>query len=273
MKIVKRFQIRNLPGQVTRADFDGRTVDYWAPEKATEHLIVTHDGQNIFDPKTATHRQTWNLAQTASRVFTERGLTPPAIIAIFHATTKLNLWGRAQDLAPQQPFQNGSVVAKEPYRAIAPEDLRSDEYLERIAMTIIPAISNALKLSPNPEKIALLGSSMGGLATLYGVARYPELFQTGFAFSPHWVIGEYALVDALLTRLPSPERHKIWMSRGTKSLDAKYQPFQDYADQKLRSLGWTDSSHFTSRIFTGDRHSERSWRKQVEPALQFWLES
>jgi predicted alpha/beta superfamily hydrolase len=129
------------------------------------------------------------------------------------------------------------------------------------------------KISPNPEKIALLGSSMGGLATLYGVARYPELFRTGFAFSPHWVVGEYALVDALLAQLPSPERHKIWMSRGTKSLDAQYQPFQDYADQQLKSFGWEESSQFTSRIFTGDRHSERSWRRQVEPALQFWLDS
>lgn len=273
MEIVQRFQIRNLDGLVTRANFNGRTVDYWAPEKTSEHLIVAHDGQNIFDPKTATRGQTWNLAQTANRVFAEHELTPPAIIAVFHATTKENLWGRAQDLAPQQPFQNGLVVAQEKYRAVALADLRSDEYLEQIALTIIPAISNVLKISPEPEKIALLGSSMGGLATLYGVARYPELFRTGFAFSPHWVIGEYALVDALLAQLPSPEHHKIWMSRGTKSLDSLYKPFQDYADQQLKSLGWRDSSKFTSRIFTGDRHSERSWRKQVEPALQFWLES
>ena len=273
MEIVQRFQIRNLNGLVTRANFHGRTVDYWAPEKATNHLIVAHDGQNIFDPKTATRGRTWDLAQTASRVFAQRGLTPPAIIAIFHATTKENLWGRAQDLAPQQPFQNGLVVAQAKYRDIALEDLRSDEYLEQIALTIIPAVTKALKISPTPEKISLLGSSMGGLATLYGVARYPELFRTGFAFSPHWVVGEYALVDALLAQLPSPERHKIWMSRGTKSLDAQYQPFQDYADQQLKSLGWGDSSQFTSRIFKGDRHSERSWRRQVEPALKFWLES
>lgn len=54
MKEIKRFQVRGIPGAVTRADFSGRIVDFWAPDGGSDHVLIAHDGQNIFDRKTAT---------------------------------------------------------------------------------------------------------------------------------------------------------------------------------------------------------------------------
>ena len=56
MQRIKRFQIRGVPGWVTRVIIEDRTVGYWAPEKATDHLLVAHDGQNVFDGHTATRK-------------------------------------------------------------------------------------------------------------------------------------------------------------------------------------------------------------------------
>ncbi|MEI6649517.1 MAG: alpha/beta hydrolase-fold protein [Actinomycetes bacterium] len=274
MEIVERFQIRNLEGEVYRCSFGERRVDFWSPllhGRPSEHLIVTHDGQNIFDKRTATRRRTWKLAQTASRISQELGIPTPTIIAVFHGGSKENAWGRAHDLAPQRPFQTGIIVAQEKYRVVKLEDLQSDAYLEAITTVIAPDICEFIGLKASPEKTALWGSSMGGLATLYGIGRHPEIFSAGFAFSPHWVIGENALVDSLLDALPKPGSHKIWMSRGTKALDGQYQPFQDYADRKMIQLGWQPENDFISRVFPKDRHNEPSWARQSAQALNFWL--
>lgn len=271
MEMVKQYEIRGLEGQVTRLNFAGRIVDYWAPKEVPTHLIVTHDGQNVFDRKTATRGRTWKLAQTADRLSKELGVTAPAIIAVFHSGSKENTWGRAHDLAPQEPFQNGLLVAQEKYRTVRLEDLAGNQYLETIVSEIIPTITQKIGFTPIQPNTALLGSSMGGLATLYGIGRHPEIFATGLAFSPHWIIGEEPLVDALLDALPKPGHHKIWMSRGTKALDGQYQRSQEYADTKMNSLGWRADHDYLSKVYQGAWHNEPSWRKQSEDALRFWL--
>ena len=271
MEIVKQYEIRGLEGEVTRLNFAGRLVDYWAPNEAPSHLIVTHDGQNIFDRKTATRGRTWKLAQTADRLSRASGVVPPAIIAVFHSGSKENAWGRAHDLAPQEPFQNGLLVAQEKYRTVRLEDLSSNKYLETIVSTIIPTITKQIGFTPKRQHTALLGSSMGGLATLYGIGRHPEIFGAGLAFSPHWVIGEEPLVDAILGALPKPGDHKIWMSRGTRALDGEYQRSQSYADTRMSDLGWQAGRDFLSKVYQGAWHNEPSWRRQAEDALRFWL--
>lgn len=88
MNEIKRFQIRGVPGEVKRVDFNRRVVDYWLPKEPTQHLLIAHDGQNIFDGRSSTHRgQTWQMAQSAVRVSQELGITPPAIIGVWHSST------------------------------------------------------------------------------------------------------------------------------------------------------------------------------------------
>jgi len=68
VEINKQFQLRGVPGLVSTTYFGQRRVDFWAPSAPTEHMIIAHDGQNIFDHKSATFRSTWRLAQTANRI-------------------------------------------------------------------------------------------------------------------------------------------------------------------------------------------------------------
>ena len=69
MELIKRYQIRGVSGEVSRVQMHGRIVDYWIPKTTTGHLLIAHDGQNVFDGKTSTHRRsTWEMAQSAIRV-------------------------------------------------------------------------------------------------------------------------------------------------------------------------------------------------------------
>ena len=91
MERINRFQIRGVPGKVQTLSFNGRRVDYWAPEAKTEHLLIAHDGQNVFDRRTATRMMTWKMAQSAIDVSEKLGLVPPAIIGVFHSQSDLKI--------------------------------------------------------------------------------------------------------------------------------------------------------------------------------------
>ena len=264
MQEIKRIQVRGVPGEVIRAQFGDRTVDYWLPKQGTDRLLIAHDGQNVFDGKTSTHRgQTWRMAQTALQVSHELGINPPAIIAVWHSSNKQNPWGRAKDLAPQQFFSNGEYVDPR-WRISDPSvKLHSDLYLETIFNEIVPAIAPFAV----PEKTAVIGSSMGGLATLYAAIRHPERFKTALALSPHWVIGDKEFAKKMVEALPAT--HKIWMSRGDKGLDKEYPPFQDYVDELMEQRGF--GSSYVSKVYKRSTHSERSWAKYLNEPLRFWL--
>jgi len=264
MQEIKRFQIRGVPGEVVRTRFDDRIVDYWAPRGGSDHLLIAHDGQNVFDGTTSTHRrQTWKMTQSAIDVAQEKGITPPAIVAVWHSATKENPWGRAKDLAPQKFFTEGAYV--DPRWAIKDSSivLHSDSYLEQIFEQIVPAIHGAY----SPEKTAVIGSSMGGLATLYAAIQHPDKFSTALALSPHWIISDEKFARSMVEALPLT--HKIWMSRGDKGLDKEYPPLQNFVDALMRSRGFT--SNYETKVYKRSGHNERSWAKYLQEPLRFWL--
>lgn len=268
MALIKRFQVRSIPGEVSRMEFSGRSLDYWAPQGGSQRLLIAHDGQNIFDPATATRRQTWKLAQSAIRVSKELGVKPPLIIAIFHSSNKADPWGRLKDLTPEDGFREGIRPAN-PDKSISIKDLRGNAYLEQIFTEILPEVMQLSSSQVSAADTAMIGSSMGGLATLYAANKYKNEFHTALAFSPHWVLAGEPLVDYLIKSLPASPERKLWMSRGTKGLDASYKPFQERADRLAEQMGW--SSNFKSKTYHRSGHNERSWAKHLDDALKFWL--
>ena len=264
MQEIKRFQVRGVPGEVVRAQFGSRTVDYWIPKGGTDRLLIAHDGQNVFDGKTSTHRgQTWKMAQAAIHVSEELAINPPAIIAVWHSGTRVNPWGRAQDLVPQQFLTRADYI--DPRWKISDPAfvVKSDEYFELIFNTIVPAIFPGI----TPDKTAVIGSSMGGLATLYAAITHPEKFSTALALSPHWIISNQDFARKMVEALPIT--HKIWMSRGNKGIDVEYSPLQDFVDQLMVARGF--GNRFLSKSYNRSGHNERSWAKYLHEPLRFWL--
>jgi predicted alpha/beta superfamily hydrolase len=208
----------------------------------------------------------------------EFGVQPPVIIAIFHSSKPEDPYGRAKDLAPQdvftdgvEPLLNTSGIWPTPTPSFPLSQLHGNRYLQDLAESIVPSITEYLGHQIRPESTALLGASMGGLASLNGMARYPDLFRTALAFSPHWICGGEPLVDRLMKTLPPAGKHKIWMSRGTKGHDARYGPFQEEANNFAIAAGYKYGQDLATPIFDRTTHNERSWSSYANQALRFWL--
>lgn len=281
MTELEEFQCRGLSGSVKKVKFGTRTVDYWAPAKPGGHVIIAHDGQNIFDKRNIGinphQRATWELGSAAVRAAEINHLVPPTIIAVYHTPYIEDNLGRVKEYTPARYMsqaENWSPDSRGLYRDHVDtflHNLNADELVQEITTNIVPEIAQELSISIEPEKTAILGASMGGLAALYATILRPDFFHTALSFSPHWVIGGIDLAEKMMRDLPEPGLHKIWMSRGTKGLDAQYETAQDHADRIIRTKGYVDGNNLNTRTLNRGAHSNATWARYVPAALDFWL--
>ena len=272
MKAIKQFQVRGIPGEVSRISFGDRIVDYWAPKTPTDTLLIAHDGQNVFDGKTSTHRRrTWEMGQSVNRVSAELGLTPPAVIAVWNGNSKEKPYARYKELAPEKVFRGPVEANANNAIPVSVDDLHGDQYLDEIFGTIVPQLSQHLDIEVSPENTAMIGSSMGALCTLNAIAEYSDAFHTALSLATHWPIGGNPLVDALIGNLPSPGKHSVYMSHGTKGIDAFYEPFQKRADELMVKKGYRQGADLLSRVHVRTGHNEKAWASYIDEPITFWL--
>jgi len=175
---------------------------------------------------------------------------------------------RGFELAPQKVMAAGLAVDQRAEQWFDVANLEGDAYLAEITEHIIPQIES---LAGSNLPIAMMGSSMGALATIYALGERPDVFACGLAFSVHWPFAGDPLVDALIDRLPAPSRARLWMQNGTGGLDAQYAQYQTRADARLVARGFVRDRDFVSRVLRRSGHNEWSWARRLPDAIEWWL--
>jgi len=278
---IEQFQVRGLSGMVHKVRFGSRTVDYWAPANPGHHVLVAHDGQNIFDKRNIGinphQRATWELAKSAARIAELNDLTSPTVIGVYHTPYDEDNLGRVKEYVPEKFMSKKENWMQASY-GLYPENveaflngLTADQHIEEIVKDIVPTITENIRQTYSPETTAILGASMGGLAAIYAVIRQPDFFHTALSFSPHWPIGGNKLAENMMNAFPEPGRHKLWMSRGTKGLDATYEEPQDLATKLITDRGYREGVDLKYRTLNRGAHSNATWARYVPDALNFWL--
>ena len=128
-----------------------------------------------------------------------------------------------------------------------------------------------------------MGSSMGGLISIYAMAEYPRVFGQAAALSVHWPLvapsdaanaaADADAVAAAFTRYFAtakwaPGRNRLYIDHGDQGLDQYYRPYSQRIEAEMPALGWTDGS-FVSRTWPGGNHNEVSWSARLDVPLLF----
>lgn len=278
---IEQFQIRGLPGMVNKVKFGDRTVDYWAPAKPGKHLLIAHDGQNVLDKRNIGinphQRATWELGQSAVKAAERHGHIPPTLICIYHTDYLRDPLGRVKEYTPKKYMNKVDDWMPESYGLYRDKvdhfitELSADTLIREIKDVIAPTITERVGHVIDPVHVAILGASMGGLAAIYAAIEEPDFFHTSLSFSPHWVIGGDELARKMMTDFPSSGKHKLWMSRGTKGLDARYEGSQNLANTLIQERGYREGIDLITRTLNKGAHSNATWARYVPAALDFWL--
>lgn len=251
-----------------------RDVAVWLPEGYhmgdSCDVLYMHDGQMLFDATVTWNHQEWRVDEVMDSLIKAGTIRPCIVVAIWNTRDRLN------EYSPDKSWEY--IAQIEPMRADVSK-LRGDAYLQFIIHELKPFIDDRYKPLTSREHTFIMGSSMGGLISLYALCEYPQVFGGAACLSTHLsmahlgVDGE-ALPAAFLyyvdQHLPVANSSLIYMDRGTKDFDAEYGPYQVRLDDAIRSKGW-DEQHYVSLVFDGEGHNETCWSKRLNQPLQFLL--
>ncbi len=263
------------------------TVDVWTPEgypSPDGHrypVIYMHDGQNLFDSSTTWNHQSWEMDSVTGKLIAEGEIEPTVIVGV-HSVAQT----RKGDLMPENALaylkgESGPNLSA----FLDTASVRGNAYAAFIVETLKPKMDAIFRLTANADSTFLMGSSMGGLMSVYAMSEYPETFGAAACLSTHWVgtvDGNTAFSDAmydyLAERLPRDGRHRLYLDHGTTSLDSLYGPANERIVKLAKSAGYTstrsDSSALPSLenfVDTGAGHEERYWASRVSRPLRFLL--
>ena len=248
-----------------------RNVEVWLPpgydtSRARYPVLYVHDGQNVFNPETAYTKVDWGVDEAMTRLIAAGRVRPAIVVAIWN-TSK-----RGPEYMPARPL---ATPKGQKVLAAAPPGMRqrpiSDRYLKFIVEELKPAIDRRYRARRGRDDTMIMGSSMGGLISLYALTEYPQVFGAAACLSTHWPIGDGIVLDYLAAALPRAGHHRLYFDFGTVGTDAPYEPFQRKADALLRAAGYVQGKDWVTRKFEGADHNELAWRARIDTPLTFLL--
>ena len=243
-------------------------------------VIYMHDGQNLFDPAVSAFKKVWAVDR-AVEALAAAGAAEPAII--------VGIWSpgamRTRQYMPAAVYARLSDPLKLVLAGRLDDAPTSDAYLRFIVEELKPAIDATYRTRPDRASTSIMGSSMGGLISLYAIAEYPDVFGQAGCVSSHWPIFLVApgtsdlhrsevmaaWTGYLAERLGPPAGRRIWFDHGTRELDAAYAPYQQAVDAQLAQMGWVAGRDMISRVYSGTGHNEESWARRLGDPLAFLL--
>jgi len=253
-----------------------RAVQVWLPpgysdSDARYPVLYMHDGQNVF-ARAETGRSgfgSWELDLVLERLLAERAVRPAIVVAIHNTPNRTGEY--MPQAAAKLALEGGDAIASSRGIEVAQEDIRSDDYLKYIVEELKPYIDARYRTAHGIQDTLVMGSSMGGLISLYALMQYPDVFGAAACLSTHWPIGNGVAVDYLEGHLPDSATHRVYFDRGTETLDASYAGYQDRADRIMLAHGYEKGANFESLVFNGAEHNEASWAKRLDVPLKFLL--
>ena len=271
-----------MPSRHTAA----RNISVWLPadygtSKRRYRVLYMHDGQNIFGASHAYGGQSWRVDQAMEARQRAVPGNDAIVVGIWNTQT------RRQDFSPAGV--DAAMDEKLRARTIREHEgpSLSDGYLRFLVEELKPLIDRDYRTKPGRDSTFIMGSSMGGLISLYGICEYPQIFGGAGCLSTHWTLLSAAesytkpdletpaMIQAFSTylkrKLPKPGPNKIWMDHGTLNLDSFYQPYQVAMDQVFKARGWQQGKDFESRVYEGADHNEASWRARLHEPLSFLM--
>jgi len=267
----------NIVGTIQRHElFDSkyvaaRNVDVWFPPGYAENgesypVIYMHDGQNLFKPISSISGADWGMDEAIVQLMKAKKNRGAVVVGIWNTEIR---W---REFMPQKPYWTlGLQRHHEAFINRAGGDPLSDSYLNFLVEELKPFVDSNYRTLADQLNTFVMGSSMGGLISLYAINEYPDVFYGAGCLSTNWPAGEHELVSEMAKSLPDPYTHKLYFDFGTEGLDALYEPYQKQMDEYLHEAGYTEDKNWMTRKFEGAPHNESAWRARVKIPLSFLL--
>ena len=211
-------------------------------------VLYMHDGQNLFDVATSFAGE-WQVDEAMEDAARE-GLE--AIVVGIP-----NMGGeRCDEYSPfiDPEFLGGGCGAP---------------YLQFIVDTLKPLIDRDFRTLRDKAHTGMIGSSMGGLISLYGLFRHPKVFGVVGVMSPALWFAEAAMLE--YASRASEVIGKVYLDIGTGEGQAHVNNVRHMRDLLLQQ-GYMPGRDLMYVEEKGAGHEEAAWARRLRQALPFLIE-
>lgn len=229
---------------------------YLPPDYATSTrrypVLYMHDGQNVFDAATS-YAGEWGVDESLDSMHA-RGGSSAIVVAIDN--------GGTHRMAEYNPWKSADAN-------LGGGD--GDAYVEFLVHTLKPFIDAHYRTRPERRSTAILGSSMGGLISLYAALKYPNVFGSAGVFScACWVAKAEIVAYARRAKTLRPAPRFYFVSGAYETKDG--QPARDQRElvRVLTAAGLPAGRSVRSLAPADGKHAEWFWRREF-PAAYRWL--
>ena len=205
-------------------------------------VMYMFDGHNLFSDGEATYGKSWGL----SKFLDENRVQ--LIIAAVECNHEGN--SRLSEYSPVDfTFKNGEKIKG-----------RGKKYMDWLVNVFKPYIDENLRTLPDRENTAIGGSSMGGLMTVYALAKYNKYFSKGAALSPSlWVEG--GKVPDFIHKSKFGKNTLLYTDYGSKEF-ANHESQKKVFSETVSVLIQKNVA-VCACVVQGGTHSEASWEKRI----------
>lgn len=217
-----------------------RDVYVWLPNSYSRGewrypVIYMHDAQNLFDRATSFAGEEWQVDETLNALGYE------GIEAIVVGLPNIS----DRRMREYSPFADGP------------------RYLAWLVETVKPLVDHDFRTLPERAHTGIMGSSLGGLVSLYGFFHRPETFGLVGALSPSLWVNRGAIYPYV--RATHFSAGRIYLDNGTLEGDAR--PMFEALQRK----GYREGQDIRYICEEGGRHTEGAWAHRLPDALRFLL--
>ncbi|MEZ4363514.1 MAG: alpha/beta hydrolase-fold protein [Kofleriaceae bacterium] len=232
---------------------DQRAIWTYTPPSYDENpaerypVVYMHDGQNLFLDSYAFGGVSWAVAAAMDQGARD-GLIHEAII--------IGVDNDVDRIAEYTPVPDPSYGGG-----------NASQYLRFLIEELKPQMDLQLRTQPDADHTAILGSSLGGLVSVWAGLQRPDVFRNVGALSPStWWANTWILGQSSAATGPLPA--KIYLDSGDAGPSS-----DDKVNTAALADVWRQKPGVTvkSLVQAGASHSEVYWRQRLPGALQFLL--
>jgi predicted alpha/beta superfamily hydrolase len=207
-------------------------------------VLYMHDGQNLFDAKTASFGVEWGIDETVNHLVAIGAMEEVIVVGIDNTPDRIPEYTPCCD-----PKHGGGKL---------------DAYDAFIVDTVKPMIDKTLRTLPGKDNTAIMGSSLGGIASVAIAQRHPDVFSKAGGVSSSFWWNDKAMIAKLPARVPV----KFYIDAGTKG-DGLEETTQ-MRDAMLKQ-GYITGADLFYYAAEGGSHNEKSWAARVEKPLTWFF--
>lgn len=256
-----------------------RAVDVWLPANYPNEepydVLYMHDGEALFglSKPNIFNNAEWKVDEVLTDLMSRQMIRPTIVVGAYNAGIH-----RFEEYFPEKalPFIDKKNLVGD-FKTIGIDSCKADRYLRFMVEEVKSYVDAHYEVRKEREHTFVMGSSMGGLISMYAQCEYPMVFGGAACLSTHWTgLLEHndeipdGIISYMRKHLPPVGSNKFYFDYGTLSLDSLYAPYQKRVDKLMKEEGYS-STHWQTLSFPGEDHSPKSWSKRLDIPFRFLL--